>query len=82
MKECSVEGPEEKGHFKGGCTAHCRRCKIEEDVEKAAQMDLLGATAIEDKLQDFVPLAVKSLLQGGMCVLLLLLFVSLLKKSY
>jgi phospholipid-transporting ATPase len=68
MSLCAVEGPSEKGHFKGACSDKCRRCAIELEVEQAAQMDLVGATAIEDKLQDDVPEAIRSLLEAGINV--------------
>lgn len=61
-------GPNEEGHFKGDCKAQCRRCWLEEELEKAAGLDLLGATAIEDKLQDQVPTTIKAMLDGGMNV--------------
>ena len=50
MKEFAVEGVNEKGHFKGSCSMECRRCEIEERIEIAAEMDVVGATAIEDKV--------------------------------
>ena len=46
----------------------CRRCAIETKIEKAAQMKILGATAIEDRLQDNVPQTIESLLDGGIRV--------------
>lgn len=39
-------------------------CAVEKEIESAAGMKLLGATAIEDKLQDGVPAALKNLLDG------------------
>jgi hypothetical protein len=44
MNELTQEGPDEVGHFKGGCTGACRRCKLEEDIEREVGLDLLGAT--------------------------------------
>lgn len=43
-------------------------CAIEKEIESAASMKLLGATAIEDKLQDGVPVALKKLLQADIKV--------------
>ncbi|GAB5363124.1 hypothetical protein AAMO2058_000856500 [Amorphochlora amoebiformis] len=37
---------------------------LEEKIERDAEMDLIGATAIEDKLQDGVPEAIRSLLNA------------------
>lgn len=68
MHDCSVEGPSEVGHFKGGCKDDCRRCEIENRIEIDSKMSLIGATAIEDKLQDEVPATIKAMLEGGMSV--------------
>jgi len=39
--------------------------KLEGEIERDAEMDMIGATAIEDKLQDGVPEAIKSLLDAS-----------------
>jgi len=54
MDEMGVEAETEKGHFKGSCSMDCRRCALEEELEIAAQMDLIGATAIEDRCCSYV----------------------------
>src|SRR5690242_15008602 len=59
MADCAIEGPNEEGHFKGSCKDACRRCILEEEIEKDAGLDMIGATAIEDKLQEGVPKAIK-----------------------
>lgn len=38
MRDCAVEGPDEIGHFKGACSNNCRRCQLEEDLERDAQV--------------------------------------------
>ena len=42
-----------------------KMAKLEEDIERDAEMDLIGVTAIEDKLQDGVPATIKSLLDAS-----------------
>ena len=68
MKELAVEGPHEEGHAKGSCHAACRRCELEEEIETSANLQLLGGTAIEDKLQREVPATIKALLDAGIKV--------------
>ena len=54
--------------------------KLEEDIERDAEMDLIGVTAIEDKLQDGVPGTIKSILDAAIKMWVLtgeLFFVSL-----
>ena len=46
----------------------CKRCALEEEVELGAEMDLIGATAIEDRLQDDVPETIQAILDGGIRV--------------
>ena len=67
-REIAVEGPDEEGHFKGACQSACRRCALEAELETDARLQLLGCTAIEDKLQKKVPQTIKSLLQAGIKV--------------
>eukprot|EP00457_Paulinella_chromatophora_P000622 gb/GEZN01000622.1/.p1 GENE.gb/GEZN01000622.1/~~gb/GEZN01000622.1/.p1 ORF type:complete len:1263 (+),score=239.97 gb/GEZN01000622.1/:42-3791(+) len=66
-----IEGKSEEGHLRGACKADCRRCLLEEQVEKAAGLRALGATAIEDKLQPYVPSTIKAMLEAGMSVWIL-----------
>jgi hypothetical protein len=33
-KDVVLEGPNEEGHFKGACKDQCRRCALEEAVER------------------------------------------------
>lgn len=68
MRECAIEGPDEEGHIQGNCGKKCRRCALEFEIEKDCQLRLVGATAIEDKLQDFVPLTIKLMLDAGIKV--------------
>lgn len=68
MKECAVEGPEEQGHVQGNCSNECRRCALELEIEKDCELKLVGATGIEDKLQEYVPLTVKLMLEAGIKV--------------
>lgn len=63
-----TEGPDEKNHFKGGCKDSCRICRIETTLEKEAELLLIGATAIEDKLQDEVPETIEFFLKSGIHV--------------
>ena len=48
---------EEKGHVDGECGEKCKICAVENEVEEAADLVSLGCTAIEDKLQEGVPLS-------------------------
>ena len=66
-----AQGKDEKGHVDGECSDRCRLCKVEMEVEDAADLVSLGCTAIEDKLQEGVPGALQSLLDGGMKVWML-----------
>merc|ERR1719242_109129 len=62
--------PEEsdKGHIKGTCSDKCRKCLWFERIERAAKCELLGCTAIEDKLQESVPETISAMLDGGINV--------------
>jgi magnesium-transporting ATPase (P-type) len=62
------QGPGEIGHVEGGCGPTCRLCVVERKVELGASLDLIGCTAIEDKLQDGVPDALKALMAAGINV--------------
>jgi magnesium-transporting ATPase (P-type) len=62
------QGINEKGHVDGACSSSCGMCAIEREIEVSAELNLLGATAIEDKLQDGVPHALKQLLEAGIKV--------------
>ena len=62
---------DEKGHAKGECSSRCRICAGQEEIEKSAELRLLGATAIEDKLQDLVPETIGDLLAAGIKVWML-----------
>merc|ERR1719242_2458153 len=58
----------EKGHIKGSCSDKCRKCLWYEKIEREAKCELLGCTAIEDKLQDSVPETISAMLDGGINV--------------
>jgi magnesium-transporting ATPase (P-type) len=55
----------EKGHYRGECRSECRICAGLTHIELAANMQLLGATAIEDALQPLVPETISDLLTAG-----------------
>ena len=55
----------EKGHNRGECRSDCRICAGLLAIERAADLVLLGATAIEDRLQDLVPEAIDDFLKAG-----------------
>lgn len=58
----------ERGHLKGACSDYCRKCTFYEEIEMAAKCELLGVTAIEDKLQDAVPETISCMLDGNIKV--------------
>lgn len=62
------QGPSEKGHDYGACEENCAMCAIEWEIETSCSLDLVGTTAIEDKLQDGVPQCLASLLEAGINV--------------
>lgn len=62
------QGQAEIGHVEGGCSPSCRLCVVERKIELGASFDLIGCTAIEDKLQDGVPDALKALMAAGINV--------------
>lgn len=64
-------GDTEKGHVEGNCSNECRICKVESDIEGSAGFTLLGASAIEDKLQEGVPHALAQLTEAGISVWML-----------
>lgn len=61
----------ERGHTKGECADTCAVCAGLNKIEMAAQMYLLGATALEDKLQDLVPECIDDFLKAGVKVWML-----------
>jgi magnesium-transporting ATPase (P-type) len=61
----------EANHTKGGCADQCRICYAMEMIERDAGLGLLGATAIEDRLQDLVPESIEDFLAGGIKVWML-----------
>src|SRR5262245_43089847 len=76
----------EKGHTKGifliehdflshvctgECSHDCRICKGFQQIEESAQMYLLGATALEDRLQDLVPEAIQDMLDASIKVFMM-----------
>jgi phospholipid-translocating P-type ATPase (flippase) len=65
------EAGEEAGHQKGACGDDCRVCEHMRKMEMAAGFQLLGATAIEDRLQDLVPEAIGDFLEAGVKVWML-----------
>jgi len=58
----------EKGHHRGECHASCRICEGLAHMERSAQMELLGATAIEDRLSPLVPECIADMLAAGIKV--------------
>ena len=65
------QGASEKGHQDGECSAECKLCAVENEIEDAADLKSLGCTGIEDKLQEGVPSALQQLLDAGMKVWML-----------
>jgi magnesium-transporting ATPase (P-type) len=65
------QGSTEKGHNDGSCSENCKLCTIEEEIENAAKFSLLGATGIEDKLQEGVADCLADLKAAGICCWLL-----------
>ena len=61
----------EKGHHRGECRADCRICAGLLHIERAAELALLGATAIEDRLADLVPECIDDFLKAGIKVWML-----------
>jgi len=61
----------EKGHHRGECAPDCRICSGLLHIEHSAHLSLLGASAIEDRLQDLVPETIESLLSAGIKVWML-----------
>ena len=59
-----IETEAEKGHIKGSCADDCRKCTFFNEIEKSANIELLGITAIEDKLQESVPETIRAMLDG------------------
>jgi magnesium-transporting ATPase (P-type) len=62
------QGAAEKGHVEGLCSDLCVMCNAERAVVRAAHLQLIGATAIEDQLQDGVPGCLKTLMAAGINV--------------
>jgi magnesium-transporting ATPase (P-type) len=60
-----VEKGAESNHTKGACSHECRLCSIMFSIEQDAKLEFLGATAIEDKLQEFVPESIDAFVKGG-----------------
>lgn len=58
-------GESEKGHVEGACSDECNICAVETKIEHEADFQLLGATAIEDKLADEVPHTLAALRKAG-----------------
>ncbi|ETO03751.1 hypothetical protein RFI_33651, partial [Reticulomyxa filosa] len=61
----------EAGHIRGACGDLCRFCKFYEEMEIDAKVELLGVTAIEDKLQDRVPDTISKMLEANIKVWML-----------
>lgn len=61
----------ELDHTKGGCQPDCRICECARLIEIDAGLKLIGATAIEDQLQELVPEAIDDFLRSGMKVWML-----------
>ena len=61
----------EKGHHRGKCRSECRICSGLLQIEMSAHLSLLGATAIEDQLQELVPEAIADFLTAGIKVWML-----------
>jgi len=65
------ERGEENGHSKGNCSESCRICDGLDRIEQSANLQYLGATAIEDRLQELVPEAIEDFLGAGVKVWML-----------
>eukprot|EP00475_Leptophrys_vorax_P015182 TRINITY_DN2154_c0_g1_i1.p1 TRINITY_DN2154_c0_g1~~TRINITY_DN2154_c0_g1_i1.p1 ORF type:complete len:1151 (+),score=308.65 TRINITY_DN2154_c0_g1_i1:37-3489(+) len=65
------ETGEEMNHTKGGCSDKCRICGTMKRIEVDAGLYFLGATAIEDMLQDLVPECIEDFLDAGVKVWML-----------
>lgn len=63
-----AKGQDEKGHDAGACSSACKMCEIETQIEVSAHLDLVGLTAIEDKLQDGVPECIQKLSEAGIVI--------------
>jgi hypothetical protein len=61
----------EKGHHRGECRSECRICAGLLHIERSAQLRLLGASCIEDKLQALVPESIADFLTAGIKVWML-----------
>jgi len=65
------EKDNEANHTKGGCSNQCRICATQQTLEEDAQLRYLGATAIEDQLQDLVPESIADYITAGIKVWML-----------
>jgi magnesium-transporting ATPase (P-type) len=63
-----AQGESEKGHTDGSCSSSCSMCAIETRIEREAGMHIVGATAIEDLLQQGVGPALKQLLDAKISI--------------
>lgn len=61
----------EKDHHRGSCDAECRICAGLAEIERRAGLELLGATAVEDRLQDLVPECIADFLSASIKVWML-----------
>jgi magnesium-transporting ATPase (P-type) len=62
---------DESKHDRGECAPACRVCGTLEEIERAAHMKLIGATCLEDRLQDLVPESIEDFLLAGVKVWML-----------
>ncbi|ETO24785.1 P-type ATPase, partial [Reticulomyxa filosa] len=69
--EVAKRSEHEEGHVHGSCSDKCRICNFYDKVEVSAQVELLGVTAIEDKLQELVPDTIATMLQADIKVWML-----------
>ena len=60
----------ETTHSKGECSDNCPKCCVMEKMERDAGMRLLGATGLEDRLQDLVPETIADLLAARVNVMM------------
>jgi len=68
QEDTLMQDERDEGHIKGSCGDHCRKCAWYERIELEAKCELLGCTAIEDKLQESVPETISAMLDGGINV--------------
>jgi magnesium-transporting ATPase (P-type) len=61
---------DEAMHSKGKCSDQCPKCVMMHRIESSAKLKVLGATGLEDRLQDLVPETIADLLEAGIKVMM------------